>query len=102
MFSPEKILPTVVATACLVALVRLCLGAKRRWQFDQAMRRVWGRIRAVPQRMKQRPMSKKEAQQLAQDAIERARRNKQRDAVDGNWDGNVYRPKSFKGPRKPH
>ena len=103
MFSPDKILPAIVATACLVALARLCLGAQRRRRFDQAMRRVWGNIKALPQRIKDRPMSKKEAAQLAQDAIERARRNKRNGAADdGSWDGNVYRPKSFKGPRKPH
>lgn len=102
MLSPDKILPAIVATACLVALVRLCLGARRQRQFDQAVQRVWYRLKALPQRIKNRPMSKKEAAQLAQDAIERARKNKRNGVDEGNWDGNVYRPKSFKGPRKPH
>lgn len=102
MLSPDKILPAIVATACLVALVRLCLGARRQRQFDQAVLGLWYRLKALPQRIKNRPMSKKEAAQLAQEAIERARKNRRNGADDGNWDGNVYRPKSFKGPRKPH
>lgn len=102
MFSPDKILPAIVATVCLVALVRLCLGAQRRRQFDQAMRRTWAALKALPQRARNRPMSKKEAAKLAQDAIDRARRNQRNGVDDGSWDGNVYRPKSFKGPRKPH
>jgi hypothetical protein len=35
------------------------------------------------------------AEREAQAAIERARQA-------GSWEGNVYRPKSFRGPRKPH
>jgi hypothetical protein len=106
MFAPEKVLAAVVTTACVVAFIRLCLGARRRQRFDQVMRRWWLTLKNVPQRLRQRPMSKKEAAMLAQDAIERARQRKLGQKSDGkppgSWDGNVYRPKSFKGPRKPH
>ncbi len=102
MFSPEKALAGVVAVACGVALVRLLLGARRQRRFDQAARRWWAALKGLPQRLRRRPMSKKEAAQLAQDAIDRARQRKLGQKADGRWDGNVYRPKSFKGPRKPH
>lgn len=112
MLALDKLLPAVVAAICLVALVRLFLSAALRRRFDSALQRIWRRsagavqrtVRRVVQRVRHRPMSKKEAARLAQDAIERARRKQRRDAgqADGQWDGNVYRPKSFKGPRKPH
>lgn len=106
MFSPEKVLAAIVTAACAVAFIRLCLGAQRRRRFDQVMRRWWLALKGLPQRLRRRPMSKKEAALLAQDAIERARQRKLGQKTpgkpDGNWDGNVYRPKSFKGPRKPH
>lgn len=108
MFAPDKLLPAIVAAICLIALIRLFLSAALRRRFDQALQRLWGRCQAATrrlvQRLRHRPMSKKEAARLAQDAIERARRNQRRDAgkAHGKWDGNVYRPKSFKGPRKPH
>ena len=73
MFSPEKVLAAFVTAACVVAFIRLCLGAQRRRRFDQVMRRWWLALKGLPQRLRQRPMSKKEAAMLAQDAIERAR-----------------------------
>jgi 20S proteasome alpha/beta subunit len=38
--------------------------------------------------------SRKDAARLADEAIRRAK--------DGDWEGNVYKPKSFRRPRKPH
>ena len=35
MFSPEKVLAAFVTAACVVAFIRLCLGAQRRRRFDQ-------------------------------------------------------------------
>ena len=46
-------------------------------------------------RRRSQKKSAKTAEQMAEDAIRRARGT---DARDGKWDGNVYKPKSFKRP----
>ncbi|AKJ31544.1 hypothetical protein [Caldimonas brevitalea] len=92
----EKLLAWGVLAVCVVLLVRLMLGAARRARFDAAVRsgadagRRW--LRSL-RRPGERRRSRAEAERIAEEAIRRAR---------GEWDGNVYRPKSFKRPRKPH
>ncbi|MBI3347006.1 MAG: hypothetical protein HY020_07315 [Burkholderiales bacterium] len=38
----------------------------------------------------------------AERVIRRARESAQQGGREGEWDGNVYRPKSFEKPKKPH
>lgn len=89
----EKVFAGVVLAMCVVLLVRLALGASRRARFDRwARSAAWGlRARAVA--LWRWPRSRRQAQQLADDAIRRAR--------EGHWDGNVYTPERFnkKPPR---
>lgn len=94
----EKVLPAIGLLVCGVLLVRMTLSPRRRQAFDAAMRNHWYRIKRFSQRaVNWRPSSRKQAARVAEEAIERARRQR-----DTEREGNVYRPKSFKGPRKPH
>ncbi len=100
MFTPDKILSACVLVICLIALARLCVGARWRRRFDNALRRVWLRLRSIRLRRKPPTLSADEAAWLARDAIERARQR--RGQPSGQWQGNVFRPRSFKRPDKPH
>lgn len=90
-----------VAAVCLVMLVRLAVGERRRARLDRTAIRTWQRLRAQALHLwqwRRRRQTAAQAALTAQDVIERARRA--RPSVDK--DGNVYRPEAFKGPRKPH
>lgn len=86
----EKGFAAVVLVACLVMLLRLALGARRRQRFDAVAIRIWLRLRAAAAAVWRWPRSRREARKLADDAIRRASQ--------GQWDGNVYRPEQFKRP----
>lgn len=90
----EKVLPAIGLVVCGALLVRMTLAPRRRQAFDSAMRNHWLRLKRLVQ---WRPSSRKQAARVAEEAIERARRQR-----DTEREGNVYRPKSFKGPKKPH
>ncbi|MBI5255086.1 MAG: hypothetical protein HY855_01195 [Burkholderiales bacterium] len=93
----EKVLGAIGFIVCVLLLVRMALPPRRRQAFDSTARRAWARTVDLAQRLvRWRPSSRRQAARAAEEAIERARRQ------GGEWDGNVYRPKSFKGPRKPH
>jgi hypothetical protein len=87
----EKLFPAFIAAVCVVFMLRLLLGERLRWRFDSAMRRAWLRIKHVGQSIYHRRRSEKTAAEVAEEAIRRARDN-------GSWEGNVYKPKSFKRP----
>jgi len=91
----EKILAGVVLAACAVMLVRLMLGERLRYRFDWAMRRVYDVCRGRIMSIARWRSTKRDAARAAEEAIKRARDATERD-------GNVYKPKSFRGPRKPH
>jgi hypothetical protein len=94
----ERVFAAVVLAACAVLLVRLMLNERRRYRFDMAMRRLWAllslsavKVWRAPGALKQRRAAEREAEEAAVDAIRRA-------SGRGEWDGNVYRPKSFRKP----
>ena len=91
----ETLLAGLAVAVCAVLLVRLCLGVRLRVRFDAAMRRAWVACRLAALRIWHLRASLRRAARAADEAIERARRGVERD-------GNVYKPKSFRGPRKPH
>lgn len=82
----EKVFAAIVLIGCLVLLVRLAVGPERvsRWLRWRSERRS--------------------AEREAKSAIERARRKSgvPPGQPPGDWDGNVYRPKNFGRPKKPH
>ncbi len=89
----EKVLAGVVLAVCVVMLLRLALGPARRVRFDRFFRGLAAGLRARAIALWRWPRSRRQAQQLADDAIRRAR--------EGRWDGNVYTPERFskKPPR---
>jgi hypothetical protein len=88
----EKIVPAVIVVACLVALGRLVLGERRRYRLDRAIAR-WARgARLRIESLFTWNADRRRARRAADEAIRRARDG-------GEWDGNVYRPKSFQGKK---
>ena len=107
----ETVFPAIVLAVCAVLLVRLLIGERRRWRFDAALwraarpvQRMWRSAR----RWYATRRATANAVKVAKEVIRRAREGA-RDGSDGKpraegeWDGNVYRPKSFKNKgRKLH
>ena len=91
----EKILAGAVLAVCAVMLLRLVLSSGRRARFDARLRYLAWSLRHKAYRLWRWPSARREAARAAEEAIRRAREG-------GQWDGNVYRPKSFKRPKKPH
>ena len=95
----EKIFAAAIIAGCLVLLLRLFLGARQRARFDSALRRWGRRTGAGIDALFSWPTARGRARREAEAAIRRARRGM---GDKGEWDGNVYRPKSFKKDRKIH
>jgi hypothetical protein len=110
----EKLLAALVLIVCLVMLGRMLLSARAQQRFDTALREWRDRLRSLFQRRPgQRRASRQDAARTAEEAILKARRTASRRPnghgssadkaePEGEWDGNVFRPKSFKPPQKPH
>jgi hypothetical protein len=111
----EKLLAALVLIVCLVMLGRMMLPARQQQRFDALLRDWRDRLRGLRHRRPwQRRAARQDAARTAEEAIRKARRAASRrpngqgghDAEkaepEGEWDGNVFRPKSFKPPQKPH
>lgn len=92
----KAVMAVAVALACLVLLLRLVLGARRRARFDAAFKAMGRQLRRRALLLWHWRSSRQAAAKATQDAIERARR------IRGTQEGNVYTPDAFKDPRKPH
>lgn len=91
------VLAVIGLVTCLVLLLRLALPPRRQQAFDAAARHMGRSAQDLGQGLlRWRPGSRKTAARVAEEAIERARR------MQTDREGNVYRPKQFKGPRKDH
>jgi len=86
--TPERVFAAVVFAVCLVLLLRLVMGARRRAWLDATLRRAWQAMRGAVMSLRHR----REAARVAEAAIKRARER------GGEWEGNVYKPKSFRKP----
>lgn len=91
----EKLLPITIAAVCVLLMIRLLIGPRRRYRLDAFARRVAAAMRRRTLWAWRWRASRKQAARAAEEAIRRAREG-------GSWEGNVYKPKSFKRPRKPH
>lgn len=88
----EKLFAGLVLLVCVVLMVRLLLGARRRARFDAWARHTWHELVQRLRLLRHWRSSRREAQRVADEAIRRAR------GEDVERDGNVYRPKAFKKP----
>src|ERR1700712_4171777 len=90
----ERVLAAIVIAICAVMLVRLALSGRRRARFDAFFRRLWMRLRHAGHaisRWRQARRNVEIARKTADELIKRARDR-------GEWNGNVYTPKSFRKP----
>jgi len=88
---------------CLALAVHMLLRPRQQLWVDARLRRAMWRLRDGWQHLigwRRRSNLNKSAAAEAEAAIERAR--KKAEGREGDWDGNVYRPKQFEKPRKPH
>jgi hypothetical protein len=100
-----QIVETTVAglalAACALLLLRLVLPVRRRARFDAAFRGAWRAMQHAWRSAVTAPGRRRAAEREARQIIERARQPRP-DEAEGEWQGNVFRPKSFKRPKKPH
>ena len=97
----EKVLALVVLIACVVVGIHMALPAARQQRMEQRGRQAWARVRRGwlwLSTWRQRRDFRRVAQAEADAAIKRARSGSR--IVEGEWDGNVYRPKSFDGKKR--
>ncbi len=90
----EAVFAGIVLAICVVLMVRLMLGAPRRYRFDTAVRRVMAQLRRLGHAIWHWRDTRREAERAREAADEAIRRARDR----GEWDGNVYTPKSFRKP----
>ena len=108
----EKLLAALVLIVCLVMLGRMMLPERHQRRFDALLLDWRDRLRGLRHRRPwQRRAARQDAARTAEEAIRKARRTASRRPnghgadkaePEGEWDGNVFRPKSFKPPQKPH
>lgn len=96
-----KIFAAVGLAICLVLVLHMCLGRRQQLRMEAWWQDAWGWLIGHTLRPFNARERRRAAHQAAQDAISRARRRRPEEA-EGQWDGNVYRPKRFDKPRKPH
>jgi hypothetical protein len=97
----EITVASLTLAACALLLLRLLLPPRRRARFDAAFRSAWRALQDAWRRAVTAPGRRRAAEREARRIIERARHARPGEA-DGQWQGNVFRPKSFKRPKKPH
>jgi hypothetical protein len=91
----EKILAVTILVVCVALMARLLAGPRLRLAIDAWARRVAHHARSTWLRIyhwRSSRSSHKTAKQVADEAIRRAREDQ------GTWEGNVYKPKTFKRP----
>jgi hypothetical protein len=91
----EKVFAGIALAVCAVLLLRMALPERQRWRLDAAWQQAVRASRRLARRVWFWRAHRQTAAREAEEAIRRAQRKVQRD-------GNVIRPESFKGPRKPH
>lgn len=98
-----KILAAIGLAICLWMALRMVLPARINARIDTLTWRVLGALRGLANRARTWRRDKKiekDAAVEAEEAIRRARKASR--MVEGEWDGNVYRPRQFgqKGDRR--
>ena len=91
----ELVFAGIALVVCVALLLRMALPERQRRRVDAEWNLLVHRGRLLAHRLWFWRAHRRSAAREAEDAIRRAQRKVQRD-------GNVIRPDSFKGPRKPH
>jgi hypothetical protein len=90
----ERMLASLALAACLVAMLRLVLKERQRQRLDALFRSAWQPVRRAALKLRRRPAPPPDPARLTEEVIRRAR--------EGHWEGNVYKPRAFRRPKKPH
>lgn len=102
----HTVLAAVGLAICIALAVHMALPYRARAWVDAAVARLGDWMRAQVDRAtgwRRRQRQTRAAALEAERVIRRAQESAQQGGrVDGEWDGNVYRPKSFEKPKKPH
>lgn len=105
----QTVLAATGLVVCIALAVHMALPYRLKSRVDAAARGVlaWGQLQLTRLTGWRRQQRQTRAAALeAERVIRRARESALHDArdsrVDGAWEGNVYRPKSFEKPKKPH
>ena len=94
----EKVIAFIVLAACVVLAIHMAMPAARQRWMEERARQAWARTRRGWRWLagwRQRRDFRRVAETEAAAAIKRARSGSR--MVEGEWDGNVYHPKSFDG-----
>lgn len=101
----DTVLAATGLVICIALALHMALPWRARARVDAAVARLTGWLRGQMDRAtgwRRRQRQTRAAALEAERVIRRARESSQRDAAEGEWDGNVYRPKRFDKPKKPH
>lgn len=91
----EKVLAGIALALCAVLLLHMALPPRQQQRTLAAWRHIVLRSRLLARRLWNWRSHRRTAAREAEEAIRRAQHKVRRE-------GNVIRPDSFKGPRKPH
>ncbi|MBV8034358.1 hypothetical protein [Roseateles sp.] len=107
MFQP--LLATTGLAVCVALGVHMALPYRARARVDAGVaslvawvRRQVARVTGWRRQQRQTRAAAQEAERVIRRARESALHDARDGRADGEWTGNVYRPKSFDKPKKPH
>lgn len=96
-----KVFAAVGLLICLVLALHMCLGRRQQLRLEAAGARAWNWLFTRALHRFNARERRRAAHEAALEAIQRAKRGSD-GSKEGHWDGNVYRPKQFEKPKKPH
>ena len=85
-----QVLAGITLALCAALFVRLLIGERRRYRLDSALRRAWLALRHHALAAWHWRARREASKRAAEEAIRRAK--------GGTWEGNVYKPRSFRKP----
>lgn len=103
----HTVLAALGLATCIALAVHMALPYRAQARVDAAVARLGAWMQAQMDKAtgwRRRQRQTRAAALEAERVIRRARESAQQGdpRLDGEWDGNVYRPKSFDKPKKPH
>ncbi|RZL38609.1 MAG: hypothetical protein EOP35_05365 [Rubrivivax sp.] len=101
----QTVLATIGLAICIAMALHMVMPRRAQARVDAMLDGIGTWMRAQIDRAtgwRRRQRQTRAAALEAERAILRARQSSSRDRPEGEWDGNVYRPKSFDKPKKPH
>jgi len=94
---------------CIALGVHMALPYRAQARVNAVLARLWawvqaqvGRLTGWRRQQRQTRAAALEAERVIRRARESALHDERDKRPEGEWDGNVYRPKSFEKPKKPH